>query len=190
MKVKMLITQYKYAFVFSGVLFTVLLTTDFLVNRSDLSATTIFTMPALPDTEAATGSRTLSERASLHAYFDLFEQPEVNEQEAEQAATLERLSQEQQAQQQGVQRFLYVGHMRYEVVGIYHVSPAFVTLRAKNLDSNGTELVRLHKQEALGVYSLVALSAHAIEFKTAENRSVFLQLYLPNAVLTTADKTE
>lgn len=161
---------------------SLLLIIDITLNKPDTSAATSDMLPQLPSAKSLSGSRSDNEAIlALYAQFDV--QVVMTEPEPVTQIATGKLSQEQQALQQGLLRALSIDDNVYRLTGIVNQGQAVANLTVTDVnDVDATpQRLALQKGDTLQQYDVVSVTARRITLKH-EQRELWLQLFMPEPI--------
>lgn len=103
-----------------------------------------------------------------------------NSEQAEQAANknkLKGLPQAEQAKQSGKLDFLYIGSMRYQLLGIFTKKRDVAVLKQHNIETDEINMVNLQQGQQLGEYRVEHIQPTSIHFISTNQRQISLMLF-------------
>ena len=93
------------------------------------------------------------------------------------ANTSQGMSAEEQAKQQGQLEQLYIGNLRYRLVGIFADSKIFAILKQKNINTNEESLVKVAVNDKLQRYKVTKILVNQVLLTSDSNQNITLDLY-------------
>ena len=119
--------------------------------------------------------------ATLVNRYKLTNEDEANtSKQAEQAANknkLKGLPQAEQAKQAGKLDFLYIGSMRYQLLGIFTKKRDVAVLKQHNIETDEINMVNLQQGQQLGEYRVEHIQPTSIHFVSTNQRQISLMLF-------------
>ena len=92
-------------------------------------------------------------------------------------AAFAAMSASEQAQQSGRLDFLYIGPLRYQLLGIFTKQRDVAVLKQQNIETEATEIVNLQQGQQLGDYRVAQIQPTRIHFVANDQRQISLQLF-------------
>lgn len=108
------------------------------------------------------------------AALNPFEQDQVNDISV--STSLAAMSLAQQAQQQGLLSQLYVGNLRYRLVGVFTDHAGFAVLQQTNITNAEKTLVKVKAGDMLNQYQVNNILSNQVTI-TSDTRNISLDLY-------------
>ena len=161
---------------------SLLLIIDITLNKPDTSAATSDMLPQLPPANSLSGSR--SDNETILALYSQFDVPAVTaEPEPITQVASGKLSQGQQALQQGLLRVLYIDDKIYRLTAIVNQRQVVANLTVSDINAPDAPAQRLalQKGDTLQQYKVVSVTAQRITFRH-QQRELWLQLFTPEPV--------
>lgn len=151
-----------------------LLVAEYFWHQAETDTVSSDLLPALPQSLATDAVQTA---ASLQAFTSYDQPAEVIT--AAETVNRDTMSAEQQAQQQGLLRKLYIDDKVYQLSAILRHQQLVAVLSVSSADVENSQHLALKQGDTLAQYQIVALTERRLTLRQGE-RELWLELFIPS----------